>query len=99
MLATLALSAFSSLQAVRRLKQSVNIFLLSPHRLLPSSLSTLDAATRLRTEGAIPESVQLWAVANPNVEENAALVEQKVCCVLCCFLRAHCELDECRHDP
>jgi hypothetical protein len=36
-------------------------------------------ATRLKREGAIPDNVQLWAVANPNVEGNAALAEQKVC--------------------
>eukprot|EP00967_Tisochrysis_lutea_P061803 scaffold79262_cov17-Tisochrysis_lutea.AAC.1 len=46
--------------------------------LLPSSLNTLEAANHLKRVGAIAPSTQLWAVANPNVEKDASLAEQKV---------------------
>jgi hypothetical protein len=47
-------------------------------RLLPTSLITLGLASRLRAQGLIPPSTQLWAVANPNTETDASLAEQKV---------------------
>ncbi len=45
---------------------------------LPSSLSTLRMASQLRRQGQVPAALQLWAVANPNVEPDASLAEQKV---------------------
>ncbi|KAG2501573.1 hypothetical protein HYH03_000078 [Edaphochlamys debaryana] len=46
--------------------------------LFRSSLDTLRIATRLRAAGAIPPDTQLWAVANPNTERGAGLLERKV---------------------
>ncbi|KAF5841111.1 hypothetical protein DUNSADRAFT_14286 [Dunaliella salina] len=46
--------------------------------LLPSSLNILEASNQLKRAGAIAPTTQLWAVANPNVERDASLAEQKV---------------------
>ena len=49
-----------------------------PCRLLPSSVDALRTASTLRDRGALPASTQLWAVANPNTERDASLLEAKV---------------------
>jgi len=46
--------------------------------LLRNSLDALRAASALRAAGHIPPATQLWAVANPNTELDAALLEAKV---------------------
>eukprot|EP00195_Chlamydomonas_chlamydogama_P007614 CAMPEP_0202908720 /NCGR_PEP_ID=MMETSP1392-20130828/47029_1 /ASSEMBLY_ACC=CAM_ASM_000868 /TAXON_ID=225041 /ORGANISM="Chlamydomonas chlamydogama, Strain SAG 11-48b" /LENGTH=379 /DNA_ID=CAMNT_0049598191 /DNA_START=46 /DNA_END=1185 /DNA_ORIENTATION=- len=46
--------------------------------LLPTSITTLGLAVQLRKSGDIPAATQLWAVANPNIETDAALLERKV---------------------
>ena len=51
---------------------------LSCCRLLPSSVDALRTASTLRDRGALPASTQLWAVANPNMERDASLLEAKV---------------------
>ncbi|KXZ55610.1 hypothetical protein GPECTOR_2g1160 [Gonium pectorale] len=46
-------------------------------RFLRSSLDTLRVATRLKEAGHIHPGTQLWAVANPNTERDAVLLERK----------------------
>ncbi|GAX74383.1 hypothetical protein CEUSTIGMA_g1831.t1 [Chlamydomonas eustigma] len=48
------------------------------NRLLPSSVDALRAAKKLKSRGLIPGATQLWAVANPNLERDASLLEKKV---------------------
>jgi hypothetical protein len=47
-------------------------------RLLPTSLTMLALARQLRAQGELPAATQLWVVANPNIEPDASLVEEKV---------------------
>lgn len=47
-------------------------------RVLPSSISLLRTASALRSNGAIPGSTSLWAVANPVIEVDASRTEEKV---------------------
>eukprot|EP00798_Chlamydomonas_sp_ICE-L_P023872 gene23872-9442_t len=46
--------------------------------MLRSSLDTLKLASELKLRGDIPSTTQLWAVANPNIEKDASLLEKKV---------------------
>lgn len=46
-------------------------------RFLPSSVDALKLASELRERGDLPRGTELWAVANPNLEPDASLLEAK----------------------
>lgn len=49
-------------------------------QLLPGSVKMLQRGMQLKQQGVLPQQLELWAVANPVIEQDASYTEQKVGC-------------------
>lgn len=47
-------------------------------QVLPGSVQMLQQAVQLKQQGVLPQQLELWAVANPVIEQDASYTEQKV---------------------